>query len=104
MRPQPQPPGPGQESVWEYPRPPALEVTERHVRIVVAGQLVAETHRAALVKETSHPPVYFVSSPLGGPSRWTQGDPLLRMSERLRSRSTDSFVELERLCASLGDT
>ena len=53
-------PGPGQESVWAYPRPPALEMTKRHVRIVVNGKVVAETHHPALVKETSHPPVYFI--------------------------------------------
>lgn len=60
MRPLPKRAGPGQESVWDYPRPPALEMTERHVRIIFAGKVVAETHRAALVKETSHPPVYFI--------------------------------------------
>ena len=60
MRPQPERQGPGQESVWSYPRPPALEMTARHVRIVVNGQVVAETDRPALVKETSHPPVYFI--------------------------------------------
>jgi len=60
MRPQPERPDSGQESVWSYPRPPALEMTKRHVRIVVNGQVVAETRRPALVKETSHPPVYFI--------------------------------------------
>lgn len=60
MSPQPVKPNSGQESVWSYPRPPALEVTKRHVRIVVNGRVVAETRRPALVKETSHPPVYFI--------------------------------------------
>jgi uncharacterized protein (DUF427 family) len=35
-------------------------MTKRHVRIVVNGKVVAETNRPALVKETSHPPVYFI--------------------------------------------
>jgi uncharacterized protein (DUF427 family) len=35
-------------------------MTERHVRVVVADQVIADTHCAALVKETSHPPVYFI--------------------------------------------
>jgi uncharacterized protein (DUF427 family) len=37
-----------------------LELVERHVRIVVKGRVIAETRRPALVKETSHPPVYFI--------------------------------------------
>jgi uncharacterized protein (DUF427 family) len=53
-------PGPGQESVWDYPRPPALEKSSRHVRIVFNGEVIAESRTAAMVKETSHPPVYFI--------------------------------------------
>lgn len=48
------------ESVWDYPRPPRLEPTARHLRIVHAGQVVAETTRALRVLETSHPPVYYL--------------------------------------------
>jgi len=48
------------EKVWDYPRPPALEHTSKHVRIVADGGLVAETNRPILIKETSHPPVYFL--------------------------------------------
>ena len=50
----------GQESVWDYPRPPRLEPTDRHIRIVHAGVLVADTTRAWRVLETSHPPVYYI--------------------------------------------
>lgn len=28
-----QEPGPGQESVWDYPRPPALALSSRHVQV-----------------------------------------------------------------------
>ena len=59
MRPQPITPGPGQESVWDYPRPPRLEATARRLRVVVAGRVVAETTRGHRVLETSHPPVYY---------------------------------------------
>ena len=59
MRPQPITPGPGQESVWSYPRPPRLEATPRRLRVVVAGQTIAETTRGHRVLETSHPPVYY---------------------------------------------
>jgi uncharacterized protein (DUF427 family) len=50
----------GQESVWDYPRPPALELVNRHVRVVFNGQVIAESRSPVLVKETSHPPVYFI--------------------------------------------
>ena len=60
MRPQPLPPGPGQESVWEYPRPPRLEDTSRHIRVVFNGVVIADTRRARRVLETSHPPVYYI--------------------------------------------
>jgi uncharacterized protein (DUF427 family) len=53
-------PGPGQESVWDYPRPPRLEDSHRHVRIELNGVVVAETRRSKRVLETSHPPVYYV--------------------------------------------
>jgi uncharacterized protein (DUF427 family) len=53
-------PGPGQESVWDYPRPPRLEPTHRHLQITFAGQVIADTRRAFRVLETSHPPVYYI--------------------------------------------
>lgn len=59
-RPRPDPPGPGQESVWDYPRPPALERSEEHVVVEFAGQVIADTRSAWRVLETSHPPTYYV--------------------------------------------
>lgn len=53
-------PGPGQESVWDYPRPPGALVVARHVRVVFAGKLIAESRRPIKVMETSHPPVYYL--------------------------------------------
>ena len=53
-------PGPGQESVWDYPRPPRLEETSRHIQISFNGIMIAETRRAWRVLETSHPPVYYI--------------------------------------------
>ena len=49
----------GQESVWDYPRPPRLERTPKTLKIVFGGEIVAETNRAFRVLETSHPPVYY---------------------------------------------
>lgn len=54
------PPKPGQESVWDYPRPPRLEPTSRHVRIVHGDTVLADTNRAYRLLETSHPPVYYL--------------------------------------------
>jgi uncharacterized protein (DUF427 family) len=54
------PVGPGQESVWDYPRPPRLERTPRRIRIVVAGETIVDSRNAWRVLETSHPPGYYV--------------------------------------------
>ncbi|AHB87540.1 protein of unknown function DUF427 [Thermosynechococcus sp. NK55a] len=53
------PPAPGQESVWDYPRPPRLEPTAKHLRVVFNGVVIADTQRGQRVLETSHPPVYY---------------------------------------------
>ena len=53
-------PAPGQESVWDYPRPPRLEDTDKHVQIIFGGVTIVDTHRAKRVLETSHPPVYYI--------------------------------------------
>lgn len=60
MPPKPIKPEAGQESVWDYPRPPRLEATEKHLEIVVNGVKIADTRRAFRVLETSHPPVYYI--------------------------------------------
>ncbi len=49
----------GQESVWDYPRPPRLELTNKHLKIIFNGEVIAETGNAYRVLETSHPPVYY---------------------------------------------
>ena len=54
------PPGPGQESVWDYPRPPRLEPSSRHIQVIFHGQVIADTRHGWRVVETSHPPVYYI--------------------------------------------
>ena len=54
------PPAPGQESVWDYPRPPRLEETSKHLQVMFNGITIADTHRAKRVLETSHPPTYYI--------------------------------------------
>jgi len=56
------PPKHGQESVWDYPRPPRVEPVTERIRVIFNGETVAETTRALRVLETSHPPVYYVPS------------------------------------------
>jgi len=58
--PVPDPVGPGQESVWDYPRPPRLEPATRRVRVELNGTVIADSSRAMRVLETSHPPTYYV--------------------------------------------
>lgn len=53
-------PAPGQESVWDYPRPPRVEDSPKLIRVVFNGVVIAETNRAKRVLETSHPPVYYI--------------------------------------------
>lgn len=53
-------PGPGQESVWDYPRPPAIEPTSSLVRVEHGGRTVAETTRAVRILETSQPPGFYL--------------------------------------------
>ncbi len=59
-RPSPIEPGAGQESVWDYPRPPRLEPEPRRIQVVLGGVTVADTTAAYRVLETSHPPTYYL--------------------------------------------
>lgn len=60
MRPTPDKPGPGQESVWDYPRPPRLEPFEGRITVELGGREIATTDRGWRVLETSHPPTYYL--------------------------------------------
>ena len=53
-------PDQGQESVWDYPRPPRLESTDKLVQVLFNGMEIAETRHAKRVLETSHPPTYYI--------------------------------------------
>ncbi len=56
----PDPIRPGQESVWDYPRPAIAEPTTVRIRIELGGIVIAETSRAIRTLETSHPPSYYI--------------------------------------------
>jgi uncharacterized protein (DUF427 family) len=51
---------PGQESVWDYPRPPRVERVRLRVQIDLAGERILDTDDVVRVLETSHPPVYYL--------------------------------------------
>jgi uncharacterized protein (DUF427 family) len=53
-------PGPGQESVWDYPRPPRLEPVPERLVVVLGGEVIADTTNGWRVLETSHPPNYYL--------------------------------------------
>ena len=55
-------PGPSQESVWDYPRPPRIEPVRELVVIRFGGREIARTENAVRVLETSHPPAYYLPS------------------------------------------
>lgn len=59
-RPRPLAPGPGQESVWDYPRPPALDRGDELLEVRFGGVVIASTRAAVRVLETSHPPTYYL--------------------------------------------
>ena len=50
----------GQESVWDYPRPPALEQIQDRIRVVLNGFTIADTTQALRILETSHPPTVYI--------------------------------------------
>jgi uncharacterized protein (DUF427 family) len=60
MRPERIEPGPGQESVWDYPRPPAVVPFTGRVQVIHGGRVVADTRAAVRVLETSQPPAFYL--------------------------------------------
>jgi uncharacterized protein (DUF427 family) len=60
MRPTPEVPGPGQVTVWDFPRPPAYVQWHERVEIWFGGSVIASTTDAWCVLETSHPPAYYL--------------------------------------------
>ena len=53
-------PSPGQRSVWDFPRPPALERVPGRVVVTFDGRTLCDTAAAYRVLETSHPPTYYM--------------------------------------------
>jgi uncharacterized protein (DUF427 family) len=53
-------PGPGQVSVWDFPRPPQLVVDQREVIVRWGDIEVARTKHAVMALETAHPPTFYL--------------------------------------------
>ncbi len=53
-------PGPGQESVWDYPRPPVIVADTRLVQVRLHDVLIAETRAARRILETASPPTFYL--------------------------------------------
>ena len=51
---------PTTESVWDYPRPPALQPCARRVQIELGGRIIADSRAALRILETSHPPTIYI--------------------------------------------
>lgn len=49
----------GQESVWDYPRPPKLERVTDRLHVMFGNEIIADTTKGFRLLETSHPPVYY---------------------------------------------
>lgn len=54
-----EPAGPDRESVWDYPRPPAVQDVAQRLRVVFAGETIADTMRGRRIVETAGAPVYY---------------------------------------------
>ncbi|MEM8852786.1 MAG: DUF427 domain-containing protein [Pseudomonadota bacterium] len=55
-----EPVGPGEESVWDFPRPPAVEPVAEPIKVVHRGHTVAATTNGLRVLETAGAPVYHI--------------------------------------------
>jgi uncharacterized protein (DUF427 family) len=61
-------PSPGQESVWDYPRPPILVTCALPVEVLCGDVPLARTTAALRVLETASPPTYYLPA---GDVDWT---------------------------------
>lgn len=50
----------GQESVWDYPRPPAILEESREITVKLGGVKLAQTTKALKVCETASPPTFYI--------------------------------------------
>ncbi|MDW3216317.1 MAG: DUF427 domain-containing protein [Ilumatobacteraceae bacterium] len=56
------PNGKAVESVWEFPRPPAVERVDWRIRVIHGGATIVDAPHAMRVLETSQAPAYYVAA------------------------------------------
>src|SRR5512134_2727173 len=59
-RPIPEPIAPGEESVWDYPRPPVIRASDEEIIVILGGVEICETRTSWRMLETGHPPTYYL--------------------------------------------
>jgi uncharacterized protein (DUF427 family) len=85
-------PGPGQESVWDYPRPPRAEPDRRRAVLRHGGVVVADTADLVRVLETSHPPTFYLPRSAFGPYLRPGSDRTSHCEWKGRARYVDVVV------------
>ncbi|MCH2450464.1 MAG: DUF427 domain-containing protein [Gracilimonas sp.] len=50
----------GQESVWDYPRPPKLAPDEREILVIFANKIVARSTNTIRILETASAPAFYI--------------------------------------------
>ena len=53
-------PRPGQESVWDYPRPPSIVVDRRRVEVRLGDLVIADSCENYRILETASPPTFYI--------------------------------------------
>ena len=53
-------PEPGQESVWDYPRPPIGRLDHRLIEVCDGATIIAKTNKSYKVMETASPPTFYI--------------------------------------------
>ena len=53
-------PAKGQESVWDYPRPPVLVPDKRRIEVRAGDVVIADSTRAIRLLETASPPTFYI--------------------------------------------
>jgi uncharacterized protein (DUF427 family) len=53
-------PGSGQESVWDYPRPPKMVADQRRIMVRSGEVIIADSTRAQRILETAGPPTFYI--------------------------------------------
>ena len=59
-RPAPEAIAPGQESVWDYPLPPAIMASDEEIIVRLGGVEICESSTSWRILETGHPPTYYL--------------------------------------------